>query len=211
MTNLRFVALAMLASSLIMVPALVTAQDRMPPIPADKLTDAQKTAARDFEASRKTPIFGPFVPLLRSPDLVNRVQAVGDYLRYNSALTPPLSEFVILVTARLWTQPYEWSVHAPIALKAGVSPAIVNALADGRRPEEMSKQEGLLYDFCHELWQTHGVSDRTYAQMVTLLGERGVIDTVGIVGYYTMLGMVLNVARTPADSTGTDSLLPLPR
>src|SRR5580765_7915292 len=117
------------------------AQDRMPPIPADKLTDAQKKAIEEFKAARSADISGPFVPLLRSPEVMSRARAMGDYLRFKSSLPPRLSEFVILLTARRWTQQYEWNAHAPLAVKGGLSADIVKAVADGRRPDRMAEDE----------------------------------------------------------------------
>src|ERR1035437_4615912 len=109
-------------------------QDRLPPIPESKQTEAQKKASAEFVTIRKTQVFGPFVPLLRSPELMLRASAMGDYLRYRDALPPKLNEFIILIVARQWTQEYEWSVHYPIAIKAGLDPEIAKALAEGRRP-----------------------------------------------------------------------------
>ncbi len=174
-----------------------TAQDRMPPLPEDRLTPEQKAAVEEFKAARNTNRFGgPFVPLLRSPEMMNRARNVGDYVRYRSALPPRLSEFVILLTARHWTQNYEWYVHAPIAEREGLDAAVIEAVADGRRPAAMAEDEAAVYDFCTELLRTHGVSDPTYARMVSHLGEKGVIDTIGILGYYQLLAMVMNTART---------------
>ena len=113
----------------------------MPPIPADKLTDAQKKAIEEFKAARSADISGPFVPLLRSPEVMSRARAMGDYLRFKSSLPPRLSEFVILLTARRWTQQYEWNAHQPLALKGGLKSDIVEAIADGRRPERMADDE----------------------------------------------------------------------
>src|SRR5207248_7634598 len=113
------------------------AQDRMPPIPADQLTAAQRRAIDEFKAARSAEISGPFIPLLRSPEVMSRARAMGDYLRFKSVLPPRLSEFVILIVARHWSQQYEWSTHDSIALKAGVSGEIVKAIAEGRRPERM--------------------------------------------------------------------------
>jgi 4-carboxymuconolactone decarboxylase len=182
----------------------------MPPIPPDRLTDAQKKAIEDFHAARgaNTTMGGPWVPLLRSPEVMSRARAMGDYLRFTSALPPRLSEFVILMTARHWRQQYEWNVHHPIAIKAGLSPEIARAIAEGRRPAGMSREEESLYDFCGELQANGNVSDTTYARATGLFGEAGVIDTVGIVGYYSLLGMVLNVARTPAGDGGSAPPLP---
>ena len=115
--------------------------DRMPEIPPDKLTEAQKKAAAEFAAGRGTPVFGPFIPLLRSPELMLAAKAMGDHLRYSSALPPKLNEFGILITARQWTQQYEWAVHYPIAIKAGLGPEIARAVAEGRRPQLASEEE----------------------------------------------------------------------
>jgi 4-carboxymuconolactone decarboxylase len=133
---------------------------------------------------------------------------MGDYLRFNSALPPRLSELAILITAREWTQNYEWQAHHDIALKAGLKPETAAAIAEGRRPDGMAEDEAIVYALCTELIENKGVSDATYAKAVKAFGERGVIDAVGITGYYTMLAMVLNTARTP--HTGAAPLKPLP-
>lgn len=185
--------------------------DRLPPIPAQQLTAAQRESIEAFKAARGVDVSGPFHPLLRSPELMTRTRAMGDYLRYKSALPPRLSEFVILMTAREWTQQYEWNAHYPIAIKAGLAPEVANAIAEGRRPSRMSDEESILYDFCQELHHTKAVSDATYARALKAFGEQGVMDTVGITGYYSLLGMVLNTARTPAGDSGSPILRPLPR
>ena len=189
-----------------------TAQDRMPPIPEDQMTDAQRAAVEEFKTARDTTrVGGPFVPLLRSPEMLSRARNVGDYVRFNSVLPPRLSEFVILITARHWTQQYEWSAHAAIAERAGLSPEIIAAVADGRRPKAMADDETTVYDFCTELLRTHGVSDPTYASAVSLFEEKGVIDTIGIIGYYSLLAMVMNTARTPLREGVSPALPTFPR
>jgi 4-carboxymuconolactone decarboxylase len=185
--------------------------DRMPPIPIAQLKPAQKDAIDAFKIARGVDVTGPFHPLLRSPELMTRARAMGDYLRYNSALPPRLSEFVILLTAREWTQQYEWNAHYPIALKAGLRPDVANAIAEGRRPPQMSEDEAILFDFCQELHRDKTVGDATYARALQAFGEQGVMDTVGITGYYSLLGMVLNTARTPPGQTAGPLLKPLPR
>jgi 4-carboxymuconolactone decarboxylase len=190
-------------------PAL--AQDRMPPIAADKLTEAQKKAIEEFRTARSAEISGPFVPLLRSPEVLGRARAMGDYLRYRSALPARLSELVILMTARAWTQNYEWNAHEPLARQAGLNVAVIKAIADGRRPDTMADDEEILFSFCDELRRNQNVSDATYARAVARFGEQGVIDTVGLVGYYTMIAMVLNTARTPLPAGASPVLTPLPR
>jgi 4-carboxymuconolactone decarboxylase len=173
------------------------AQDRLPTLSDAQLTDEQRRAIAEFREARNAGLSGPFVPLLRSPELLSRARAMGDYLRFRSALPPRQSEFAILLTARRWAQNYEWDVHAPIAREAGVSADVIAAIQADRRPAQMNADETVIYDFCDELNRTHAVSDATYARAVARLGEKGVIDLVGIQGYYTLLAMVLNTARTP--------------
>jgi 4-carboxymuconolactone decarboxylase len=188
-----------------------SAQDRLPPIPVDKMTEAQKKAAEEFVAGRGTPVVGPFIPLLRSPEVMLRAKAMGDYLRFKSVLPPHLSEFAILITARQWTQQFEWGVHSPIAMKAGLSAEIVKAIAEGTRPTGMSEDEAVVYDFCTELHHNKSVSDATYAKALARFKEQGVIDLVGINGYYTFLSMVMNVARTPPPKGAEPALAAFPQ
>ncbi len=136
---------------------------------------------------------------------------MGDYLRYKSALPPRLSEFVILLTAREWTQQYEWNAHYPIAVKAGIKREILDAIADGRRPSGMSEEETILYEFCRELHHDKTVSDATYSRALKAFGDQGVVDTIGITGYYTLLAMTLNTARTPPAENGSPILRPIPK
>jgi 4-carboxymuconolactone decarboxylase len=194
----------LLASSclLVLFPVTALAQDRLPPIPAEKYTEAQKKAAAEFLAVRKVPVFGPFETLLRSPELMNAARAMGDYLRYKPAIGTTLSELVILITAREWTQDYEWYVHQPIALKAGLKPELLEAIRDGRRPVAMSADEEVVYDLCQELHRNKRVSDATYARALKRFGEQGVIDLVGISGYYTFLAMTMNTARSAVPAGG---------
>jgi 4-carboxymuconolactone decarboxylase len=142
---------------------------------------------------------------------MNRARALGDYLRFASVLPPRLSELAIIITARQWTQNYEWDVHAPLAAQAGVSPSVIAAIADGRRPDGMTGEEETLWTFCDELHRNRSVSDATYARTVQAFGEQGVIDILGISGYYTMLAMVLNTARTPVAQGHAPALRPFPR
>jgi 4-carboxymuconolactone decarboxylase len=191
-----------------MTPADAAAQSRLPPIPPDQWTEAQKNAAAEFRAARGYDIRGPFVPLFRSPELMIRTAALGQYVRYNSALPPRLSEFAILLTARRCNQSHEWGAHYPVALEAGVEAATLNAIAEGRRPEHMTDEEEVLYDICDELLRTRTVSDAAYARTVAMFGERGLVDTIGLVGYYSLLAMVLNTAHVQAEP-GAPPLPPL--
>lgn len=169
---------------------------RMPPIPDAELSPEQRKAVADIVAGPRGALVGPFIPLMRSPEFMARLQRTGEYLRFNSAFEPRLSELAILVTARAWTQNFEWIHHRPIAEKAGLRAALIDALAEGRRPEAMAMDEATIYDFLDELLRTRTVSDATYARAVAMFGERGIIDLIGIHGYYSLLAMVLNVSRT---------------
>jgi len=151
------------------------------------------------------------VPLLHSPEVMNRARAMGDYLRFKSVLPPRLSEFAILITAREWTQNYEWDAHYRLAIQGGLPAEIAAAVADGRRPETMNDDEAALYEFCTELHRNKSVSDATYAKAVGRFGEQGVVDMIGISGYYTLLAMVLNTARTPVPAGREPALKAFPR
>ena len=170
--------------------------DRLPPLPAGSLSPAQERAAAELASGPRGAVFGPFVPLLRSPDLLSPLQKTGEYLRYKSALPPRLSEFAILIVARRWNQQYEWHVHRPIAERAGVAPETIAAVSEGRRPDHMSVEEAVVHDFLQELQTHRSVSDTTYGRMLEQFGERGVVDLSALCGYYTTLAMVMNVART---------------
>lgn len=182
-------------------------QQRLPAIPPDRYTEAQKKAAEDFLSARKVPVFGPFEALMHSPEVMSQARAMGDYLRYKSAIGTTLSELAIIITAREWSQDYEWWLHAPIAIKAGIKPGIVDAIRDGRRPTGMSEDEKIIYDFSIELHKTRRVSDATFARAEKRFGKNGVVDLVGINGYYAFLAMQLNTARYPIPKDGE----PLPR
>jgi len=189
-----------LAACMALAALVCAAQDRMPPVPVDKMTEAQKDAAKQLASTPRTAgLNGPFVPLLRSPELMNRLQRVGEYLRYQSPLKAELRELAIIMTARHWTQQYEWDAHFPLGVSAGLKREIGLAIAEGRHPEGMSDEEDMIYNFVTEILQNHGVSDATYARVLGKFGEQSVVDVTGLVGYYSALGMVMNVARTPAN------------
>ena len=192
----RFLRIA-LASTLLSA-AVAQAADRLPVIPPDQYTPEQKKAADEFLAARKVPVFGPFEPLMHSPQVMTQARSMGDYLRYNSAIGNTLSELVILITAREWTQDYEWYVHYPIAIKAGIKPEVAAAIADGRRPEGLSEDEQIVYDFSLELHRNKRVSDPTFARVEKRFGKKGVVDLTGINAYYTLLAMQMNAAQYQA-------------
>ena len=203
----RLQRLAAVATAALATSCAVVAQERLPTIPPASYSPEQKQAAADFEVARKVPVFGPFEPLMHSPQVMSQARAMGDYLRYKSAIGTTLSELAILVTAREWTQDYEWYVHQPIALKAGIKPAIADAIADGRRPEGMSDDEEIVYEFSTELHRTKRISDRTFARAEKRFGKQGVVDLTGINAYYTLLAMQLNMAQYGLPKDGK----PLPR
>lgn len=186
------------------------AKDRMPPIPKEKLDAEQQRAAAAFEAARGTPPFGPFVPLLRSPEVMQRAAALGDYLRFRNSLPKRLSELAILIAARIWTQQFEWHYHAGMAREAGLAEEIIAAVAEGRRPERLDEETATVHDFSLELQRNRSVSDATYAKAVAHFGEKGVIDLIGIAGYYSLLAMAMNVARTPLPEGATPPLPTMP-
>jgi 4-carboxymuconolactone decarboxylase len=183
------------ASTFLTFNMAATAQQRLPTIPPADYTAEQKQAAAEFEAARKVPVFGPFEPLMHSPQVMSQARAMGDYLRYKSAIGTTLSELVILVTAREWTQDYEWHVHYPIALKAGIKREVADAIADGRRPAGMTEDEEIVYDFSVELHRNKRVADATYARAEKRFGKQGVVDLTGVNAYYTLLAMQLNMAQ----------------
>jgi len=184
--------------------------ERLTPIPHDQLTPIQQRAAQAIIDGPRGALYGPFVPLLRSPELMEHAQRMGEYLRYRSAIGTRLSELAILVTARHWNQQVEWAIHAPIAAQEGISVEVIEVIAHGRRPEGMPDAEAAVFDFCVELQRDKRVSDATYAVALAQFGEQGVVDLMGLCGYYTFLAMVMNGARTAAPPSPAAPLPDLP-
>ena len=182
--------------------------ERLPLPTFDAMTEAQRAAANDLIAGPRKGVKGPFIPLLRSPELMSRLQKVGEYLRFHSNVPPRMAEFATLCVARTWSQQFEWVMHVPLALKAGTSKEAVDALQEGRRPSSMSSAEAAVFDFIAELTHAKGVAQATYDRIVSELGEAGLIDLVGIVGYFTSMCMILNVAHTPWEAGSDLDLLP---
>ncbi|WP_148575543.1 carboxymuconolactone decarboxylase family protein [Nocardioides caldifontis] len=171
--------------------------DRLPLPAPDELTEEQRAAAERIASGPRGAIFGPFVPLLRSPELMTRLQLVGEFLRWDSALDDDLVELVILHVARCWDQDFEYGFHHPLALKAGLPEEVVDAVARGVRPVGGRPEVALVVELLDELEETRQVSDATYAAAVAALGETKVVEVVGTAGYYTTLAMTMNLARTP--------------
>lgn len=195
---MRFLSIAY-AGAALSLSCVAMAQDRLPEIPPDQLTEAQKEASKTFLEDRKVPVFGPFVPLLRSPQLMLQAMSMGDYLRYHNSLPQKINEFVILITARVWTQQLEWQIHYPIALKAGLPQSIADAVAKGDRPQGMDEAEEIVWDFSTQLHQDKKVDAKTWSRAVAEFGEQGVIDMAGTNGYYDFLAMTMNAAQTAPD------------
>jgi 4-carboxymuconolactone decarboxylase len=182
--------------------------DRMPVIPEGELTPDQREAVEAFRARRGQEPGGPFVPLVRSPAVLKVATDLGAYLRFESALAMDLSELAIIITARRWSQNYEWGAHRKIAEQAGLSPDVAQAVREGRRPDGMSAEQQIVYDFCTEVHGNGQVCDVTYDKTKAAFGEQGVIDITTICGYYSLLAMVMNVARTPLPEGAEAELKP---
>lgn len=179
-------------------------KERMSPVPLEDYTESQQEARESFEKIRKEPLFGPFERLIRSPVVLTHAQSLGEYLRYRSGIGNQLSEMVILITAKVWNQHYEWSLHQPIAIQSGVPKTTADAIALGKKPEGMNEEETACYDFSIELHKTRQVSDETYARALSHFGEAGIVDLTALNGYYAFLAMQLNVMRVnPVDGGPT--------
>ena len=170
---------------------------RFEPLQESAMTQAQRKARDSILAGPRGGMRGPFNALLRSPELADRVQKVGEYIRFGSSLPARLNELAILVTARCWSAQFEWYAHNLLAMKAGLDPRIALAIAENRRPPDMTREEAAVHDFAHELHHRKSVSDATYALALACFGEQGVVDLIGACGYYTLVSMVLNVDRYP--------------
>jgi 4-carboxymuconolactone decarboxylase len=173
-------------------------RDERLPLPARDIMDAAQQAAADaiINGPRKA-IFGPFVPLLQTPALMEHIGKVGETLRFKGTLSDPVRELVICVVAREVGNQFEWQTHSPLAVKAGVPEAAVAAIGAGRRPQGLSDELRCATDFAAELMLRHGVSDGTYAEAVAQFGQAGAVELTALVGYFTMVCWVMNVARTP--------------
>ena len=174
-----------------------TSPPRFRELPKDGMTDAQKRVYDAIAGGPRGSVRGPFAVLLRSPELADRVQKLGEHLRFNSTLPARLNEFAILINARFWGSKYEWYAHRPLALKGGLAESIADDVANGRRPAGLKDDEALVFDFCSVLHRQHFVDDALFQRAVSTLGEQGVVDLIGVSGYYTLVSMVLNVAEVP--------------
>lgn len=170
--------------------------DRFPPISPNDWTDDQRAAAQEVINGPRKALISPFIPMIRSPELMTHAQRMGEYLRYRSAVGLRISELIILIVAKHWGQPVEWSIHYPIAKREGVAEETLRALAKGYYPENMQEDEKIAYHFSTELLHNKVVSDKTWQQALDCFGEQGVMDIIGLNGYYSMLAMTMNACRT---------------
>jgi len=194
--NMRRILTRVLGAVLVVLMGQVGhAQDRMPRIPAEQMTEEQKQAIAEFTRLRNSPVTGSFATLLRSPELMVRASAIGEYVR-RSVLPAPLYEFVVLITARHLDQQYVWDAHYQPAIAAGVATKLLGELSEGEKPTALTDDQRILWDLLDELHRTNRVSDATYGRALKRFGEKGVIDTVGTSGYYAFLGMVMNTTQT---------------
>lgn len=185
--------------------------ERLPLPDRSAMSEAQRAAADAIINGPRGAVFGPFIPLLRIPVLMERVGKTGEALRFDGTLPERLREFAICVVARETANQFEWQTHVPLALKAGVAPASIDALAAGSRPRAPAPDEAATYDFVIELMRRHGVCDATYARASALFGEAGTVELTALVGYFVMVCWIMNVARTPGPRGSTTApLAPFP-
>ena len=183
--------------------------NRFPPLTWAQMTEQQKTMMRHVLDGPRTAPNGPFNVMLRAPVMGDFAQELGAQVRFNSSLPAPLREMAILMAARHWTAHYEWNAHKTAALRAGLNPAIVTAIAEGQRPKSMQANEAALHRFCSELLETTRVSNDTFAAAKAAFGEQGVTEIVFTLGYYSMVSMLLNVDQYPLPDGVQVELKPL--
>jgi 4-carboxymuconolactone decarboxylase len=183
--------------------------DRFKPLKWDEMTPAQKTMMEHLASGPRRGAGGPFNVLLRSPEMGDVVQEFGAKMRFGSSLPPKLNEMAIIMTARHWTAQYEWNAHRTAAATAGLNESIIKSIAAGKRPASLDADETIIYNFGTELLNTHQVSDANFKAVKDRFGERGVVDLIGVMGYYQLVSMLLNVDRYPLPAGAKPELLPL--
>jgi 4-carboxymuconolactone decarboxylase len=183
--------------------------DRFKPLTYAEMTPAQKKMFENLISGERRGASGPFNVLLRSPEMGDLAQQFGASMRFHSTIPPKLNELAIIITARHWTSQYEWYAHRRAAQTAGLSQSIIDAVATGTRPATMAPDEEAVYNFCTELLSTKQVSDGTFKAARDRFGERGVVDLIGVSGYYQLVSMLLNVDRYPLPDGVQAELKPL--
>jgi 4-carboxymuconolactone decarboxylase len=204
------------AAAALGVAFVVAAQERLGPIPTERMTAAQKTAYDEFVRVRQGEPFGFWWGYMRVPEVLLPFLEIQTYVHEiieteQSSIGEKLTHFAMMIVARHWTQQVIWDLHDEAAVASGLKPEVVEALAAGRRPTGMTQEEEIVYDFCIELLRNHSVSDATYDRMVARFGERGVAEVTLLQGEYTLMSMFMNVARTPVSPGTSPPLQPFPR
>lgn len=166
---------------------------RIPPLVPEQMTARQKQVHETIASGPRGAVYGPLAVWLNRPELADRAQALGQYCRYDSSLPPRLSELAILTTARIWNSEFEWAAHKQIALKAGLAPDIVEAIRTKRTPEFEHEDEAVVYQFATSLHRERSIDDALYARAAALLGDQTIVDLTGLLGYYTLISMTINV------------------
>jgi 4-carboxymuconolactone decarboxylase len=184
--------------------------DRFRPLKYEELTPQQKTMVENLLNGERGTTTGPFNVLLRSPEMGDIAQKLGAYVRFHSSVPSKLNEMAIIMTARYWTAQYEWTAHKRLAEQAGLSPAIIQSIAEGKKPTSMPADEETVYNFCDELLKTKQVSDKTFAATRDRFGEQRMVDLIAAMGYYQIVSMALNVDRYPLAAGTQPELKPLP-
>jgi len=183
--------------------------DRFKPLKYDEMTPAQKTMMDHLASGERRGAGGPFNVLLRSPEMGDLVQQFGASMRFHSSLPRKLNEMAIIITARHWTAQYEWYAHRTAAAQAGLNEAIIQSIAAGKRPASMDADETVIYNFATELLNTKQVGDPVFKAVKDKFGEKGVVDLIGVMGYYQLVSMLLNVDRYPLPAGAKPELQPL--
>jgi 4-carboxymuconolactone decarboxylase len=209
--TLRRVASGVAIASLLCCAA--QAEERFSELRLGQLTPEQQKMATTLTTPPRNSGLntGPFNAYARSPGLGILLLQVSDYVRFNSSLPPRLSEFAIMIAARQWSQPYEWRAHYPLAIKGGLDRQILVDLGAGTTPHGMKDDETAIYDFCTELYRDKDVSDAAFKAALASFGERGIMDLIGIIGYYDIASMALIVQRATGKAGDEAPLLPLTR
>ena len=182
---------------------------RIPLFPLDDMNEEQR---RVYDAVVRGPrgvVVGPLRAALHRPELAERWSQFGEILRYRTSLPPRLSELAVIVTARHWTAQIEWQQHSAAALKGGLSPEVIEAVRNGRRPTFAAEDERAVYDFCSEMHQNKSISDATYGRALERFGTLGVVELTALMGYYTMVAMTLIAHEIPLPEGAAPALPPL--
>jgi len=184
--------------------------DRFKPLTWDTMTPEQQAMADHLLSGERSGMNGPFNVMLRSPEMGDLAQKLGAQLRFHTSIPNRLNEMAILMTARFWTSQYEWASHRRNALAAGLNSAVIDAIAAGKRPDTMRADEEAIYNFSSELLNTRQVSDASFKAVVDKFGERGAVDLTGVMGYYCIVSMMLNIDRYPLPEGDKPQLKPMP-